>query len=152
MDFIENGLLIKYSAPLKATAAYFILYYIFLYLESGVAFYLFHIAKSNVVKDNAKVKVSFTKIKYDNADNKLWLVAKRSVGNTMEQAFPFLTAMWLHAFFVSPQSAAAVAWVYIATRSYYPIVFYFGLPWILFSTLPGYACIFYLFYRLFNPF
>lgn len=70
------------------------------------------------------------------------LLADRSVGNTMEQAFPFLVSFWMCAVFVDVNEAAYWGWCYLASRAIYPIGFRLGLPFLLLSTLPGYACIF----------
>lgn len=145
----------QFEAPIKATIAYCALYYVFLYLQAGVGHLQFYLAKKKAESDakakGEKVveKVSYGKIKYGaQSRDKISLTTQRTVGNLMEQAIPFLTSLWLHAVFVSPESAANIAWIYIITRAYYPIVFYLGLPYILFSTLPGYSCIFYLLYKL----
>ena len=66
----------------------------------------------------------------------------------MEQAIPFLTSLWLSAIYGSPKYATQIGWVYIITRSYYPFVFYYGLPYLLLSTIPGYACISALLYNV----
>ena len=144
-----------FEAPIEATLAYLALYFVFLYFQAGVGHLQFYLAKKKAYSDakakgeKAVEKVSYGKIKYGaQSHDKLSLTAQRTVGNLMEQAIPFLTSLWLHAVFVSPESAANVAWIYIITRSYYPIVFYLGLPYILFSTFPGYGCIFYLLYKL----
>lgn len=103
--------------------------------------------KAQAKKDgkDAKTLVSFKDFKYASTD-RLPLLLDRTVGNTMEQAIPFLTALWMHAAFVSVDSAALVGWIYVVTRAIYPVGFYLGLPWILLSTGPGYACIAYLLY------
>ena len=135
----------KYKDVICCTAVYFGMYYIFLYGQSGVAHYVFRKAKAeNAKKNDEKTKsVSFASVKYGSND-KLSLTAARSVGNTMEQMVPFLASLWMNAVFVDPTKAAKLGWIYIITRSYYPIAFYFGLPWILLSTLPGYGVIFQL--------
>ena len=144
----------KFKAPILVTVSYFVMYYVFLYLQSAVGHIQFYLAKKKAKseaegKGEQPKKVSYAAIKYGSqSQDRLSLTALRSIGNTMEQAFPFLTAVWLHAVFVSPERAAFIGWVYIAARSYYPIGFYFGVPFVLFSTLPGYACIFLLFYEV----
>jgi len=66
----------------------------------------------------------------------------------MEQAIPFLASLWLSAIYGSSKYATQIGWVYIITRSYYPFVFYYGLPYLLLSTVPGYACISALLYNV----
>lgn len=143
-----------FKSPLQVTVAYFVMYYVFLYIQSGVGQVQYYLAKRKAAEE-AKArgekppKISFAKVKYDSASyDKVAIMSSRTVGNTMEQAFPFLTALWLHALFVSPESAGYIGWIYVCTRAYYPVVFYFGLPYILLSTLPGYACVFYMLYSL----
>ena len=109
----------EFKGPLSATVAYFVMYYCFLYLQSGTAFYNYWMAKRNA-KPNEKV--IWSKIKYD-AHDKLSRTAERSVGNTMEQALPFLTAVWLHAVFVSPSSASSIAWVCYTFAKLYILTF-----------------------------
>lgn len=50
-------------------------------------------------------------------------VGERVVGNTLEQAFPFLAGLWLQAIFVNPAQAMVLGWLYIAFRAMY-VIFY----------------------------
>merc|ERR1711939_250815 len=59
-------------------------------------------------------------------------IADRSVINTLEQAWPFLAGMWLHAIFVNPSQAALLGWLYILFRA--PYVIFYGF-YGTFSTL-----------------
>jgi hypothetical protein len=129
----------SFAPVINVMVAYTVLYYCFLYLQSGTKFYLFNQAKSK------EGKVSFSKIKYGSTD-KLALMADRSVGNLIEQSIPFLFSLWMCAVFYSPSYAARHGWYWLLSRSYYPFVFYKGLPWILFSTIPGYIIICLLLY------
>ena len=127
------------------TFGYIILYYIFLYSQSIITFYRYYKAKA----DDKDKNVKFNAIKYDESKgDKLSLTGERTVGNLMEQAIPFLTSLWLCAIYGSPKYASNIGCIYIITRSYYPFAFYYGLPWILFSTLPGYLCISALLYNV----
>ena len=127
-----------YKSIIKVLAAYVLLYFCFLYLQSGIKFYVYFQAKS-APKDKGE-KVSYASIKYNSKD-RLSLMVDRTVGNTMEQAIPFLLALGLNTVFISADNAAWYGWIYIATRSYYPFAFRLGLPYLLFSTIPGYGCI-----------
>jgi len=51
------------------------------------------------------------------------LIADRGVINTLEQAWPFLAGMWLHAIFVNPSQAQLLGWLYILFRAPY-VIFY----------------------------
>lgn len=101
--------------------------------------------KAKAKKDGQDKIVSFKDFKYASTD-RFSLLLDRSVGNTIEQAIPFLTALWIHAVFVSVDSAAFAGWIYVIARTLYPAGFYLGLPFVLLSTVPGYACIIYLLY------
>lgn len=70
--------------------------------------------------------------------------ADRAVGNYLEQTPPFLVALWLHAAFVSPHRAACAGWTWIAARAVYPWVYRLPFPGVFVSTMPAYACVFYL--------
>ncbi|MFT5684199.1 MAG: hypothetical protein ACI8RZ_005140 [Myxococcota bacterium] len=50
------------------------------------------------------------------------LAADRAVANTQEQMVPFLVSMWLHAVFVSTDSAAILGLVYVVLRAVYPFL------------------------------
>ena len=58
-----------------------------------------------------------------------------------KQAIPFLLALWLHAVFVRPGSAAQLGWVWLLSRVLYPFVFGLGIPFLFLSTILGYLCI-----------
>lgn len=77
------------------------------------------------------------------------LAADRAVINTQEQMVPFLSALWLHAVFVSTPSATWLGAVYIALRSFYPLLLGKKVSKIqnkrvYLVTLPCYAIVFYL--------
>ena len=134
-----------YKDLLQSFVAYIVLYYLFLYLQSLAAFYVFFQKRRDEKSDE---KISFAKIKYYSSD-KLSLTTQRSVGNTLEQSVPFLTGLLLHTLFVSPSSASKLCWWYVATRAPYPIAFYYGAPFL--STIPGYLVVLCLFVKIFYP-
>ena len=72
--------------------------------------------------------------------------ANRIAGNFMEQFPPFLLGLYGHTIFVDANRAAAVGWLWVAFRCYYP--FGFGRdrssPMIFVSTIPAYCCVWYL--------
>jgi len=73
-------------------------------------------------------------------------IADRSVGNTMEQAIPFLVLLWLEAVFVNPRIATILGWIYVVFRFFYPVFFgMYGTFTVLVeaSTQPNYIVIFY---------
>lgn len=156
----------KFKETINVTCFYFGLYYAFLFIQviAGVliffcttksltSIYLFNyqsIGKwyvyfhCNETKEGKRA--SFTDVKY-RSNNKLSLTLDRTSGNLIEQAIPFLTSLWLCAVFTNPQEAATIGWYYVLFRALYPAGFYYGLPYILFSTAPGYVCIFLLLWK-----
>jgi hypothetical protein len=73
-------------------------------------------------------------------------IADRTVGNTLEQALPFLVLMWLEAIVVNPRTAMILGWFYVATRFFYPWFWgAFGQFNLLveLATQPNYIIIFY---------
>jgi len=73
-------------------------------------------------------------------------VADRSVANTLEQSFPFLILLWVHALFVNPATSCTLGWIYVVTRFLYPLTYgmygQFTLA-VELSTQPNYCVIFY---------
>ncbi|GAX18302.1 hypothetical protein FisN_23Hh195 [Fistulifera solaris] len=90
-------------------------------------------------------KLSFRKVKYYNSDDTLALTGDRAVGNFMEFAVMFLPLYWMHAVFVDSSQSFTIACIYSASRAIYPFVFPMKGFFVLFSTIPGYIVIFYLF-------
>lgn len=82
-------------------------------------------------------------VKYSNTHDPLAILGDRMVGNTLEQLVPFLGSLWLYALFVDPERTRLTGAVYITARALYPPLFWAGSPWILLSTIPGYAIIAY---------
>jgi len=79
-------------------------------------------------------------------------VADRSVGNTMEQAIPFLVLLWLEAIFVNPRIATILGWIYVVFRFLYPVFFgMYGTFTVLVeaSTQPNYIIINYFLLTVF---
>ena len=141
----------KFQGPILVTLAYFLMYYAFLFFQSGLKFYLYFKAKNGGNKDSEKPKVSFSKIKYQSTE-RLALVGDRSVGNTLEQLGPFIVGLWLYAVFVSTSTATTLGFLYLIFRLIYPLCFWFGIPWIFISTIPGYAIISWFFISLYIQF
>jgi len=74
------------------------------------------------------------------------LVADRSVANTLEQAIPFLSLLWLHAIFVNPETSKVLGWIYVVTRFFYPWTYGFYGQFntaVELVTQPNYVVIFY---------
>merc|ERR1719162_1619180 len=73
-------------------------------------------------------------------------IANRAVANTLEQAIPFLTLMWLEALFVNARTAQILGWIYVAARFLYPVFYGFYGAFtnaVEVSVQPGYIIIFY---------
>jgi len=49
--------------------------------------------------------------------------------------------LWMHAIFVSPETAANYGNLWLATRAAYPVGFYLGYPKVAFFTVPGYIAL-----------
>jgi len=100
---------------------------------------------SNRIKNGTRseIKPSYPKLKYS-TDNFAITAANRSVGNLMEQMIPFLVSLYSYATFVSVAGAVKCGWAWIFFRSYYSFVFKKPFPAIFTSTLPAYACIWYM--------
>jgi hypothetical protein len=130
-----NDLVSKYQGPLRVTICYISLYYIFIIIQVSLKYYAYFQEKSK----NDKIKLA--DVKYNTIRNPLVLTGDRSVGNTLEQAIPFLVSLWLHAIFVDTEYATYVGSIYVLTRSFYPVVFRLGAPFLFFSTIPNYICI-----------
>merc|ERR1712232_1102878 len=47
-------------------------------------------------------------------------IADRAVVNTLEQTWPFLLALWVHACFVNPVTSVPLGWFYVVLRFFYP--------------------------------
>ena len=132
------------------TTVYIALLYCFFFAQSYVKIWLIQNARGSANRlkssDVRYCDPVVAKIKYDVASGSIAaLVADRAVGNTLEQAIPFLVASWLHAVFVPAGAAlsAKLAYMYILSRFIYPLCFYCGHPYLLLSTVPGYLIIFY---------
>ena len=122
----------RYAPVVDVTLSFVFLLMTFLFRQSATAF---GIRFRSVAKDDTPI--SMTSIKYGNGGGKTMLAANRVVGNTLEQAVPFLLALWLHATFVDCHGAAVLGWCWIASRCLYPVV-WGRFPLIFLSTMPGY--------------
>jgi len=93
-----------------------------------------------------QVGIKFTEGLTADVQEQAKYIADRSVINTMEQALPFLSLMWLEALFVNPETARLLGWIYVATRFLYPITYgmygQFNTA-VEISTSPNYVIIFY---------
>ena len=137
------------------------LYYCFLQGQSAAAFWVHKLrreeANKKVTARSTNVQSSsipFAQVKYGREFSSAGLVftMDRSVGNLLEQSLPFLLALWLNAFIVSPVDAAGLGWSWLFLRALYPIAFahpsmspalwglqrQLGISWITFVTWPSY--------------
>eukprot|EP00049_Salpingoeca_infusionum_P004151 m.75214 g.75214 ORF g.75214 m.75214 type:complete len:155 (+) comp12439_c1_seq1:161-625(+) len=131
-------------------AAFFVVYYAFLLNQSITS-------KLLVVKYKKDGK-KFSK--YYNKEEPQQLCADRTVGNMMEQMFPFLTFFLLNIFVcvlksVDNNMVVLGAWVYTAARVMYFFVFRSGgtvagvKPLVYLATAPAYLVIAFYAYNLF---
>jgi len=84
------------------TCAFMFMWYIFLGHQVGIKF-------AEGLTEDVQTQAKF--------------IADRSVINTMEQALPFLSLLWLEALFVNPETARILGWIYVVTRFLYPITY-----------------------------
>jgi hypothetical protein len=90
-----NDLVSKYQGPLRVTICYISLYYIFIIIQVSLKYYAYFQEKSK----NDKIKLA--DVKYNTIRNPLVLTGDRSVGNTLEQAIPFLVSLWYMRFLLT---------------------------------------------------
>lgn len=138
----------EFHGVVKVTMAWFFLYYLFLAFQSFSKFYIYHMLRSNTIASKDKNAPSLHAIKYGDKGGKLGLTSDRTSGNMLEQSVPFLASLWLHAVFVDPAGAERLGYLWLLSRSFYPVVFHLGFPWFLLSTIPGYIFIVMMLYPL----
>eukprot|EP00510_Aplanochytrium_minuta_P010048 CAMPEP_0184065930 /NCGR_PEP_ID=MMETSP0957-20130417/3105_1 /TAXON_ID=627963 /ORGANISM="Aplanochytrium sp, Strain PBS07" /LENGTH=117 /DNA_ID=CAMNT_0026363825 /DNA_START=373 /DNA_END=723 /DNA_ORIENTATION=- len=101
----------------QVTGAFVGLWYGFIILQVGVKVKLLRETKSNP-------KVSSYDIKIGNYKDKRLTTVNRTIGNTMEQAIPFLTSLWLCALFGDVDAAVFAGKYYVLFRALYPAAYY----------------------------
>jgi hypothetical protein len=126
--------------PILVTAAYLLLWY---FLLVGIQ----RRTKYRLQKEYAARGEVFDR--YFGQDEQM-LAADRVVINTQEQMVPFLSALWLHAVFVSTSHAALIGSVYVVLRAFYPLLMGKRLSMmnpkrVHLVTVPCYIMVFYLF-------
>jgi len=136
----------KYQPVIIATLLHLLLYFIFLFHQSCSGFVQKAVLTAKAKKEGEKPP-SLTSIKYGKAGGIAILRADRAAGNMIEQSIPFLFALWMHAIFVDPVSAANLGFLWLAIRSFYPLVFGRG-AFLFLVTVPNYMIIFGLVYPL----
>ena len=112
------------SGPALVTVGWVCLLYTFLFAQSLAANYGFVRARALARKRGERCAATLGDFKYGGAGGALTLTATRTVGNALEQAVPFLAALWLHALAVDAGAAASLGWAYVASRAVYPIAYY----------------------------
>lgn len=128
-----------FHGPVLVTAAYLILWYALLFgLQSRTKYAL--------KAEYAARGEAFDR--YFGQDRRM-LAADRVVINTQEQMVPFLTSMWLHAAFVSPDAAARLGAIYMLLRAAYPLLMGSNLAntqskRVFLATGPSYLIVLYL--------
>ena len=133
------------GAVFVVTGGWVCLMYMWLFNQSATAFAEHRRLKKEAKSEGAaRPTPRLADVKYGTASSPRMLCANRTVGNYLEQALPFLVAMYMHAVLVSVQSAARCGWLYLFTRSYYPLAFLRPFPSLLMSTVPSYLVVGYL--------
>jgi hypothetical protein len=129
----------SYLGPIAVTVAYFALwYYLLLIRQRGT--------KYRLQREYQASGKEFDR--YFGQDEEM-LAADRAVINTQEQMVPFLSALWLHALFVSVPGATWLGAAYVGLRSFYPLllgrkVSKIQSKRVYLVTLPCYTIVFYL--------
>ncbi|KAJ8609824.1 hypothetical protein CTAYLR_008122 [Chrysophaeum taylorii] len=127
---------IKMLGPLiRATWAYFMVYYTFMIFQSFAKYYVFFSTK----KKNEK-SPSLREVKYEQKRG-LALLADRTFLNMLEQSVPLITSTWLYGLVVDPTFASTLVYIYLFFRLPYPLLFKLGPPFIFLSTGPNYCVI-----------
>ena len=122
------------------TAAAVALLYAFLFNQSWTTYGVY--AKlCKEAKSRGEKPPGYAGLKYGGGNSAV-LAADRAAGNYMEQLVPFLLSLYGHAVFVSSSRAAAFGWAWIFFRSYYGFTFVKRMA--LISTLPAYACLWWM--------
>ena len=125
------------------TAAWICLLYVFFMLQSITAF-TEHARLKQAAKARDEKPPSFASVKYGQVPSLAVLATTRTVGNYLEQAFPFLLSLYMHAVLVDVNVAAMCGWIWLFARCYYPLVFRVPFPGVLLSTAPAYGAIIYM--------
>ena len=125
------------------TAAWIALLYAFLFRQSYTAFTEWHRLRREAQASGA-APPSMADVKYGRVPSTRVLAATRAVGNYLEQAPPFLLALYAHATLVSVRTAMMCGWAWLAARSYYAAAFVRPFPTLLTSTVPAYLAIAYM--------
>ena len=125
------------------TAAWASLLYAFLFRQSYTAFAEWRRLRLEAHASGTPPP-SLADVKYGRVGSGRVLATTRTVGNYLEQAPPFLLALYLHAALVSVRTAATCGWVWLAARACYPVAFTLRFPGVLLSTVPAYLAIAYM--------
>ena len=125
------------------TAAWVSLLYAFLFRQSYTAFTECHRLRREAHASGGSAP-TMAEVKYGRVPSVHVLAATRAVGNYLEQAPPFLLALYAHAALVSVRSATVCGWAWLVARSYYAFVFVRPFPSLLLSTVPAYLAIAYM--------
>ena len=135
-------------APLvRVTAAYIVMYYAFCFFQSWSKLYL----RRTLAPGADGKKQSLVQLKYggygSRATRGLRLLGDRTFLNTVEQAPPFLVALWACGLLADVEVAALCGKCYIFFRCLYPFCFGKSVPLMLLSTVPCYNLIWYMLWR-----
>ena len=140
------------KGAVQGTLLYIGLYFLFVQYQAYTKFYILAQKKWQAKKSDSKEKITLAKVKYYNSSDHIALNGDRTVGNFVEYAFVFLSVLWMHALFVDPSQSFTLAVCYTFSRSYYPVVFKLGPPWLFCSTVPGYVIIMYMMQQIVSKF
>ena len=139
------------AATVRVTAAFFVLYYILLFVQSYSKIYLLQGDRTFSPLSYSHVRYTdreVSKVKYHNTRHPLAIASDRAVGNMAEQTIPFLVCLWGRLYVAGEQpsrwpATSSLGWVYVALRAVYPVAFCVGHPWLQLVTVPCYLIVFF---------
>jgi hypothetical protein len=147
----RENLTSKYSSITFITCAWFCMFYMFLFHQSYVHHCVYIKMVGDSKKNDKKEFINLKKLKAGNYDDESVLVVNTTVRNTIEQSLTFLPLLWLCAALGGDSGvdhSTIAGWTWVIARFFYPILYDMGMPWLLLSTLTGYAAQLYLAWHL----
>ena len=131
-----------------ATSVLFVLagaigmHYAFLFNQSATGFGELSRLRQ-LAKERGEKPPTLSDVKYGRTSARV-LAADRCMGNFLEQLPPFVLSLLAYTLFVSANGAAALGWAWLGFRSYYPLAYSRPFPTLLLSTMPAYACVWWM--------
>jgi uncharacterized MAPEG superfamily protein len=138
-----------YVPVLYVVAATLALLYSFYWNQSYTAFKeYFRLQEEAAQKkdDGHQAPPTLHQLKYGGVDNRAITAADRYAMNLLEQLPAFFLSLLGYTAYVSSSNGAKIGWVWFFFRSIYPYC-YKRFPLLFLSTIPAYACVWYMMIR-----